>query len=159
MATAFIFMVPGGRDEGKVWCSVARAIRLALPLAALASCSSSETIDQQSKLAASTAQSAVLVTDAWIAGAAPSPYAKAALQSFAETLGECDRQVRSVSSPDAAQPTDLTAGMRRLSEAAGRAGTAVSADERAQAGQARQDLQAAQSRLGEAYAAYFAPQR
>ncbi|TIU94300.1 MAG: hypothetical protein E5W04_32835, partial [Mesorhizobium sp.] len=61
----------------------------------LASCSSSETVEQQSKRAASTAQAAVLVTDAWLSGAAPSHYASFALQSFAETLADAGRQVES----------------------------------------------------------------
>ncbi|MEI9405347.1 hypothetical protein [Mesorhizobium argentiipisi] len=125
----------------------------------LASCSSSETVDQQSKLAASTAQAAVLVSDAWTSGAAPSHYASSALQSFAETLADAGRQVESAAASDPAKRDALAAAASRLSNAAKRAKDAVHAEQHAQVGQAQQELRAAQGDLATAYRNYFAPQR
>ncbi|RWM24636.1 hypothetical protein [Mesorhizobium sp.] len=125
----------------------------------LASCSSSETVEQQSKLAASTAEAAVLVTDAWLSGAAPSHYASAALQSFAGTLGDAGRQVESASSSDPAKRDALKSSLSQLSNAASRAESAVKAEQRAQAAQAVQELRAGQADLATAYRQYFAPRR
>ncbi|TPJ74684.1 hypothetical protein [Mesorhizobium sp. B2-7-1] len=132
-----------------------------LPLLALAlaSCSSSETVDQQSKLAASTAQAAVLVSDVWLSGAAPSRYASSALRSFAETLAVAGRQVESASPSDHAKRDALAAAISRLSNAAERAKSAVEAEQHAQAGQAQQELRAAQGDLATAYRNYFSPER
>ncbi|TIR86248.1 MAG: hypothetical protein E5X19_26590 [Mesorhizobium sp.] len=121
----------------------------------LASCSSSETVEQQSKRAASTAQAAVLVTDAWLSGAAPSHYASSALQSFAETLADAGRQVESASPSDPATRDTLKAAISRLSTAA----SGVEAGQQAQASRARNELRAAQADLATAYRGYFAPQR
>ncbi|CDX21515.1 conserved exported hypothetical protein [Mesorhizobium sp. ORS 3324] len=126
---------------------------------ALASCSSSETVEQQSKLAASTAQAAALVTDAWLSGAAPSHYASAALQSFAGTLDEAGRQVGSASTSDNAKRDALKAAVGRLLNVTSRAGIAVKAKQQPQASQARQDFRAAQADLATAYRQYFSPQR
>ncbi|PBC03784.1 hypothetical protein CK220_14670 [Mesorhizobium sp. WSM3860] len=125
----------------------------------LASCSSSETIEQQSKLAASTAEAAVRVTDAWLSGAAPSHYASSALRSFAETLAGSGRQVESASPSDPAKRDKLKAAVSRLSTAASGAETAVEAEQQAQASRARNELRAAQVDLATAYRDYFAPQR
>ncbi|TPI36897.1 hypothetical protein FJW07_20165 [Mesorhizobium sp. B3-1-9] len=141
--------------------TVARPSRAFLPLLALAlaSCSSSETVDQQSKLAASTAQAAVLVSDAWLSGAAPSHYASSALQSFAETLADAGRQVESASPSDRGKQDALAAAVSRLSNAARRAKDAVEAGQDAQVGQAQQELRAAQGDLATAYRNYFSPKR
>ncbi|TPI32710.1 hypothetical protein FJ414_21880 [Mesorhizobium sp. B3-1-6] len=141
--------------------TVARPSRAFLPLLALAlaSCSSSETVDQQSKLAASTAQAAVLVSDAWLSGAAPSHYASSALQSFAETLADAGRQVESASPSDRGKRDALAAAVSRLSNAARRAKDAVEAGQDAQVGQAQQELRAAQGDLATAYRNYFSPKR
>ncbi|MBZ9761219.1 hypothetical protein LB553_10060 [Mesorhizobium sp. CA8] len=125
----------------------------------LASCSSSETVDQQSKLAASTAQAAVLVSDAWLSGAAPAHYASAALQSFAGTLDEAGQQVESASPSDRTKRDALAAAVSRLSNAAKRAKDAVEAEQHAQVGQAQQELRVAQRDLATAYRNYFLPQR
>ncbi|WP_143749093.1 hypothetical protein [Mesorhizobium sp. WSM3868] len=125
----------------------------------LASCSSSETVEQQSKRAASIAQAAVLVTDAWLSGAAPSHYASSALQSFAGTLADAGRQVESASPSDPAKRDTLKAAVSRLSTAASGVESAVEAEQRAQASQARNELRAAQADLATAYRGYFAPQR
>lgn len=126
---------------------------------ALAACSSSETVEQQSKLAASTAQAAVLVSDAWLLDAAPSHYTSSALQSFAETLADAGRQVESASPSDRAKRDALAAALSRLSNAAKRTKDAVEAEQHAQVGQARQDLRAAQADLAAAYRRYFAQQQ
>ncbi|TPI85439.1 hypothetical protein [Mesorhizobium sp. B2-8-9] len=140
--------------------TVARPSRAFLPLLALAlaSCSSSETIDQQSKRAASTAQAAVLLSDAWLSGAAPSHYASSALQTFAETLADAGRQVESASPSDRGKRDSLAAAVTRLSNAARRAKDAVEAEQDAQVGQAQQELRAAQGDLAAAYRQYFAQQ-
>ncbi|CDX45015.1 conserved exported hypothetical protein [Mesorhizobium plurifarium] len=141
--------------------AVAWPSRAFLPLLALAlaSCSSSETVDQQSKLAASTAQAAVLVSDAWLSGAAPSHYASSALQSFAETLADAGRQVESAPLSDKAKRDALAETVNRLSNAAKRAKDAVEAEQHAQAGQALQELRAAQGDLANGYRQYFSPDR
>lgn len=141
--------------------SVAWRSRLFLQVLALAlaSCSSSETVEQQSKLAASTGKAAVLVTDAWLSDAAPSHYASAALQSFAKTIADAGRRVKSASPSNPANRDRLKAAVSRLSNAARRAKSAVEAAEHAQASQARDELSAAQADLATAYRDYFAPQR
>ncbi|RWL81263.1 MAG: hypothetical protein EOR67_13280 [Mesorhizobium sp.] len=141
--------------------TVAPPSRAFLPLLALAlaSCSSSETVDEQSKLAASTAQSVALVSDAWLAGAAPSRYASSALQSFAETLDDAGRQVQSASPSDRAKRDALAEALSRLSNAAKRAKDAVEAGQHAEAGEAQQELRAAQGDLAAAYRQYFSPDR
>ncbi|MBZ9841510.1 hypothetical protein [Mesorhizobium sp. CA5] len=126
---------------------------------ALASCSSSETVEQQSKLAASTGEAAVLVINAWLSGAAPPHYASAALQSFAGTLGDADRQVQSAPSSDIAKRDALKSAVGRLTIAAAAAERAVKAEQQIQARQARQDLRAAQADLAAAYRQYFAQQQ
>jgi hypothetical protein len=141
--------------------TVARPSRAFLPLLALAvaSCSSSETVDEQSKLAASAAQAAVLVSDAWLSGAAPSGYASSALQSFAETLADTGRQVQSAFPSDQAKRDALAAALGRLSNAAIRIKDAVETEQPVKAGQARQELRAAQGDLATAYRQYFSPGR
>lgn len=141
--------------------TIARPSRVFLPLLALAlaSCSSTETVDQQSKLAASTAQAAVLVCDAWLSGAAPSHYASSALQSFAETLADAGRQVQSASPSDRAKRDALAEALSRLSNAAKRTKDAVEAEQHARADQAQQELRAAQGDLATAYRNYFSPER
>jgi hypothetical protein len=157
----FIIVISSNCDEGKMLRTVARPSRAFLPLLmlALASCSSSETVDQQSKLAASTAQAAALVSDAWLSGAAPSRYASSALQSFTETLADAGRQLESASVSDPAKRDPLAAAASRLSNAAKRAKDAVEAEQHAQAGQALQELRAAQGDLATAYRQYFSPDR
>lgn len=141
--------------------TVAPPSRAFLPLLALAlaSCSSSETVDEQSKLAASTAQAAVLVSDAWLSGAAPSRYASSALQSFAETLADASRQVGSAATGEPTKRDTLAAAVSRLSNAARRAEGAVDAEQHAQAGEAQKELRAAQDDLAAAYRQYFSPDR
>ncbi|RUW99241.1 hypothetical protein EOA27_35765 [Mesorhizobium sp. M2A.F.Ca.ET.037.01.1.1] len=157
----FIIVISSDCNEWKMLRTVARPCRASLPLLALAlaSCSSSETVDQQSKLAASTVQSAVMVSDAWLAGAAPSRYASSALQSFAETLADAGRQVQSASPSDQAKRDALAEALSRLSNAARRAKDAVEAGQHAEASQAQQELRAAQGDLAAAYRQYFSPGR
>lgn len=140
---------------------VARPSWAFLPLLGLAllSCSSSETVDRQSKLAASTAQAAVLMTDAWLSGAAPSPYAFSALQSFAETLADATRSVQSAPVHDPLKRDALAVAVSRLSNAANRAKGAVEAKQPTQVGQAERELRAAQGDLAAAYRQYVSPHR
>ncbi|TIR26291.1 MAG: hypothetical protein E5X34_05430 [Mesorhizobium sp.] len=157
----FILVISSDCNEWKMLRTVARPCRAFLPLLALAvaSCSSSETVDQQSKLAASTAQAAVLVSDAWLSGAAPSRYASSALQSFAETLADASRQVGSAATGEPTKRDTLAAAVSRLSNAAKRAKDAVEAGQHAGASQAQQELRAAQGDLAAAYRQYFSPGR
>ncbi|WP_292328668.1 hypothetical protein, partial [Mesorhizobium sp.] len=101
----------------------------------------------------------VLVSDAWLAGAAPSRYASSALQSFAETLDDAGRQVQSASPSDRAKRDALAEVLSRLSNAARRAKDAVEAGQYAGASQAQQELRAAQGDLAAAYRQYFSPGR
>ncbi|AZO18813.1 hypothetical protein EJ069_31740 [Mesorhizobium sp. M2A.F.Ca.ET.043.05.1.1] len=101
----------------------------------------------------------MLVSDAWLAGAAPSPYASSALQSFAETLDDAGRQVQSASPSDQAKRDALAEAFSRLSNAARRAKDAVEAGQHAGAGEAQQELRAAQGDLAAAYRQYFSPGR
>jgi len=154
-------MISSNCNERKMVGSAIRLTRAFLPLLllALTSCSSSETAEQQIKLASSTAQAAVMVTDAWLSGAAPPRYASSALQSFTETLADAGRQVQSVSPSDPARREAVSTALGRLSSAAKRAQTAVEAEQHAQAGQAQRELRTAQSDLATAYRQYFSPDR
>ncbi|TIQ37055.1 MAG: hypothetical protein E5X48_06660 [Mesorhizobium sp.] len=139
--------------------SIVRRTRLFLLVLALAlaSCSSSESVEEQSKLAGSTAQAAVLVSEAWLSGAAPSHYASAALQSFAETFEVAALQVETSPSSDPAKRQALREAFIRLSIAARRAERAVETEQQAQASQARHEILAARADLAAAYRDYFAP--
>lgn len=161
MGAALSLVISSDCKEGKMLPTVAPPSRAFLPLLALAlaSCSSSETVDEQSKLAASTAQAAVLVSDAWLSGAAPSRYASSALQSFAETLADASRQVGSAATGEPTKRDTLAAAVSRLSNAAKRAKDAVEAGQHAEAGEAQQELRAAQGDLAAAYRQYFSPDR
>ncbi|AEH90905.1 MULTISPECIES: hypothetical protein [Mesorhizobium] len=161
MVAGFIFMISSDCNEGKMVGPVIRLSRACLPLLllALTSCSSSDTAEQQTELASSTAQAAAMVTDAWLSGAAPSCYASSALLSFAETLADAARQVQSASPSDPAKRDALSTAFSRLSNAANRAASAVKTEHHAQADQAQQELRAAQGDLAKAYSEYFAPQR
>ncbi|WP_131802938.1 hypothetical protein [Mesorhizobium sp. ORS 3428] len=138
-----------------VWRSLPVLHVLAL---VLASCSSSETVEQ-SRRGASTAESAKLVTDVWLSGAAPSHYASAGLQLFGRTLVDARRRVESSSSSEIAKRDTMGTAVSRLFNAASRAESAFQAGQPVQANQARQELRAAQADLATAYRDYFTPQR
>ncbi|RWC26388.1 hypothetical protein [Mesorhizobium sp.] len=159
-AAAFIFMISGNCNDGKVLGAVIRLGRAFLPLLAVAltSCSSSETVEKQTKLAGSTAQAAVMVADAWLSDAAPSRYASSALQSFAEILADADQQLQSATPSDPARRDAVSRAVGRLSNAANQAASAVRTKQHAQASQAQQELRAAQADLVKAYSEYFGPQ-
>ncbi|WP_246093957.1 MULTISPECIES: hypothetical protein [Mesorhizobium] len=129
---------------------------LLLTLLALAACSSSEPIEQQSKIAASASQTAAMVVDAWAAGAAPSDYASAALQSTAEILAEARRQLQSDNSDQPGERRGVVTAIGQLSAAARRAQAGVEAGNPRQVGQALQDLRTATAELA-AYTKYVAP--
>jgi hypothetical protein len=114
----------------------------AVLLAGLAACSSSEAQDKQVQNAKSTANSAIMVIDSWTAGAAPSHYAGATLRSLTETLADYDRQLQSANVSDASKRL-----ARQLAAAGERAEDAVTTGNRAQAGQARQDLRTAIAKI------------
>ncbi|RWK09904.1 hypothetical protein [Mesorhizobium sp.] len=130
---------------------------LLLSILAFTACSSSEPVEQQSKIAASASQTAAMVLDAWTAAAAPSSYASATLQSTAETLAEAARQIQSHNSPESPNRRAVMTAIGRLSTAAKLAQVGVKADDPRQVSQARQDLRAAANDLAVAYARYFAP--
>lgn len=129
---------------------------LLLTLLALAACSSSEPIEQQSKIAASASQTAAMVVNAWAAGAAPSNYASAALQSTAEILAEASRQIQSDNSLQPAERRVVVMAIGQLSAAARRAHAGVEAGNPRQVSQALQDLRTAAADL-DAYAKYGTP--
>ncbi|RUW27479.1 hypothetical protein EN858_00705 [Mesorhizobium sp. M4B.F.Ca.ET.215.01.1.1] len=124
---------------------------------ALAACSSSGPVEQESKIAASASQTAVMVMDAWAAGAAPSNYASATLQSTAEALVEVGRQIESDNPPESPKRREVVTAVGQLSAAAKDAQAGVEAGNLRQVSQARQELRAATANLAAAYAKYFAP--
>lgn len=130
---------------------------LVMTAVALAACTSSDPVQQQSRTVASAAQTAALVTDAWMAGAAPARYTAATLQSLAETVTEADRQLRSDASPEPGRRSEVSAAMTRLSTAMKDAEAAVKTGSRPQADKARQDLNGAMADLTVAAARYDQP--
>jgi hypothetical protein len=126
-------------------------------MVALAACSSSERVAQQSKIAASASQTAAMVLDAWAAGDAPSFYASATLQSTAETLAAAGRQMQSDNSPQSSEARGIMTVIGRLSAAARRAQAGVEAGNPRQVSQARQDLGTAAKDLAALNARYVAP--
>ncbi|WP_095091514.1 hypothetical protein [Mesorhizobium sophorae] len=141
------------KNEGYQLC---RSFVLATMLA-LAACSSSEPIEQQSKIAASASQTAAMVVDAWAAGAVPSHYASATLQSTAETLANASRQMQSEDSPESPERHDVITAMGRLSAAATHAQVGVVAGNPRQVSHALQELRTAASDLAAAHARYSPP--
>jgi hypothetical protein len=139
----------GGRRLHRFW--------LPLGLFALASCSSTNHIEQQSKTVASAAQTATMVVDAWAAGYAPSTYASATLRSMAEAIADTGRQVQSDNSPEFAERRAVMTAIERLSAAARRGQAGVEAGNPPQVSQARQELRTAAADLAAAHAKYFTP--
>lgn len=123
----------------------------------LTACSPSDQIEQQSKTAASAAQTASLVLGAWAAGAAPSTYTSRTLQSVGKALVDAGAQIQSIKSPEPSEQAGLTAVVGQLSAAVTRAATAVQDGNRSEAEQVQQDIQAATAALNASYAKYFAP--
>ncbi|MER8464821.1 hypothetical protein [Mesorhizobium sp. M1396] len=130
---------------------------LLLFMLALAACSSSDHVAQQSKIAASASRTAAMVLDAWAAGAAPSDYASATLQSSAETLAEAGRQMQADNSPPSSESRGVMAAIGQLSAAARRAQAGVEAGNPRQVSQARQELATAATDLAAFYARSVAP--
>ncbi|MER9232983.1 hypothetical protein NKI56_12935 [Mesorhizobium sp. M0622] len=128
-----------------------------LTMFVLTACSPSDQIEQQSKTAASAAQTASLVLDAWASGAAPSKYTSRTLQSVGKTLADAGAQIQSAKSPEASEQAGLTAAVGQLSTAVTRAATAVQDGNRPGVEQAQQDLRAATAALNASQSKYFAP--
>lgn len=128
-----------------------RRLFLAFATLALAACSSSSAVEQQSKIAMSAAQTATLILDGWAAGAAPSHYATAALQSSVEMLAEAARQIQSDNAPDAPERRGVITAIGRLSAAATRARAGIEAGNPRHVSQARQDLRTAATDLAAVY--------
>jgi hypothetical protein len=138
---------------------VRRLHRFYLPLAmlALAACSSSDPVEQQSKTASSAGQTAAMILTSWVAGAAPSDYASATLRSTAETLAAAGRQIQSDNSPESPERRGVMTAIGRLSAAVRRAQAGVEAGNPRQVSQARQELRTAATDLAAAIAKYVAP--
>jgi hypothetical protein len=136
-----------------------RRHRFYLPLAALAlaSCSSADPVEQQSKTTVSAAQTAVMIVDAWLAGTIPLNYASATLQSLAGTLADANRQMQSGNSPESAERRRVTTAISRLSAVTRRAEAGVEAGSRPKVSQAQLDIRSAMVDLAAAYARYLAP--
>ncbi|MER9405304.1 hypothetical protein NKI36_14775 [Mesorhizobium caraganae] len=127
-----------------------------LLLAGLAGCSSSDRIAQQSRTAASAAQSVSMVLDAWVEGAAPSAYAAATLHSVGKTLADVEAQIRSAEIAETEQ-AGLTAAVKNLSLAVAHAEAGLRVNNRIEVQNAQQDLQAATRSFAAAYASAFEP--
>ncbi|WP_192243087.1 hypothetical protein [Mesorhizobium silamurunense] len=130
---------------------------LVLTMVALTACSSSSRIEQQSKIARSAAQTAAMVVDAWIAGAVPSNYASATLQSAADTLADAERQIESGYSSETPERRGVITAIGRLSAAARRAQARIKAGSPPQVSQAVQELRTAATEFAAAYDRYSAP--
>lgn len=130
---------------------------LVLFLGASAGCSSSDQVEQQSRTAASSAQTVSMTLEAWMAGAAPSAYTAGTLRSISRTLADAEAQIRSAGTAEPAEQAALTAAVRDLSGAVARAQAGLQAGNRTEVQNAQQDLRLASRSLSTAYARYFAP--
>lgn len=130
-------------DRGLWLCRIC----LLLSLLGLAACSSSQPIEKQSKIAASASQTATMVVDAWAAGAAPSDYASATLQSTDEILAAVGRQIQSDNS---LQARGVITAIGQLSAATRQAQAGVEAGNPRRVSQALQDLRMATADLAAA---------
>ncbi|MBZ9702745.1 MULTISPECIES: hypothetical protein [unclassified Mesorhizobium] len=130
---------------------------LLLLMAMSTACSSSDQIEQQSRTAASTAQTVSMTLDAWAAGAAPSKYASGTLQSAGTTLADIDAKIRSATTAEPAEQAALAEAVKDLSIAVNRAQAGVQADRRPQVQEAQEDIRTATRSLAAAYFRYFAP--
>ncbi|MER8685524.1 hypothetical protein NKJ36_02715 [Mesorhizobium sp. M0142] len=128
-----------------------------LIISVLTACTPSDQVEQQSKIAASATQTASLVLEAWIAGAAPSKYTSRTLQSVGKALADAGAQIQSAKSPEPSEQAGLTTAVGQLSAAVTRAATAVQNGNRSDVEHAQQDLRAAAADLSASYARYFAP--
>lgn len=124
---------------------------------AVTACSSSDSTDQQTKIAASASQTIVLVLDSWATGAVPSHYASATLQSTADMLAEASQQMQSGSSPETPERRGVITAVGRLSAAARRAQAGVVAGNPRQVRGALQELETAATDLAAARARDVAP--
>lgn len=132
-------------------------LSLLLLLGLLTACSSSDQIEQQSRTAASAAQTVSMALDAWVAGAAPFRYTADTLQSAGKTLADAEAQIRSTGTAEPAEQAALVVAVKDLSAAVARAEAGLQVGNRTELQNARQDLQAATRSLAAAYAKYFAP--
>ncbi|MBZ9754483.1 hypothetical protein LB524_04230 [Mesorhizobium sp. ESP6-5] len=132
-------------------------MRVLLLTGVLAGCSSSDQIEQQSKTAASAAQTVSVMLDAWMDGAAPFAYTAGTLRSTGKTLADAEAQIRSVGTAEPAEQSALAAAVKDLSAAVARADAGLQADNRAAVQNAKQDLRRGSRTLATAYARYFAP--
>ncbi|MGX9146331.1 hypothetical protein [Mesorhizobium sp. 128a] len=130
---------------------------LLLTILALSACSSSEPIEQQAKIAASASRTASLVVAIWSAGAAPSHYASATLQSTADTLAEAGRQIKSDNSPETPERRGVMAAVGQLTAGARRAQAGVAVGNPRQVSEGLEELEAAATDLAAARARYVAP--
>ncbi|RWB03096.1 MAG: hypothetical protein EOQ39_05990 [Mesorhizobium sp.] len=130
---------------------------LALLLSVSTACSSSDQIEQQSRTAASAAQTVLMALDAWAAGAAPTTYAVGTLQSIGKTLADAGEQIRSAETSEPAEQASLAKAVNDLSVAVTRAEAGLQAGDRPEVQDAQQDLRLASRSLATAYAKYFAP--
>ncbi|MBZ9891614.1 hypothetical protein LB559_27185 [Mesorhizobium sp. BR1-1-3] len=130
---------------------------LLLLLCVSAGCSSSDEIEQQSRTAASAAQTASMLLDAWMGGAAPTAYTVDTLQSIGKTLADVGAQIRSAETSEPTEQASLTKAVNDLSVAVTRAEAGLQADDRLEVQDAQQDLRLASRSLAAAYAKYFAP--
>ncbi|WP_250889217.1 hypothetical protein [Mesorhizobium sp. dw_380] len=130
---------------------------LLLLLGMSAGCSSSDPIEQQSRTAASAAQTVSMLLDAWMGGAAPFAYTAGTLQSVSKTLADAEAQIRSAGTAEPAKQAALTAAVKDMSVAVARAQAGLQAGNRAEVQNAQQDLRLASRSLSTAYSRYFAP--
>lgn len=128
-----------------------------LTLAICTACSPSDQIDQQSRTAASAAQTVAMTLDVWAAGEAPSRYTLRTLQSVGKTLADVQSQLRSAGSAEPAEQAALAAAVGRMSEAVARGEAGLQTGSRSEVRNAQDDAQAAARALAAAYARFFAP--
>ncbi|TGQ62685.1 hypothetical protein EN829_032510 [Mesorhizobium sp. M00.F.Ca.ET.186.01.1.1] len=128
-----------------------------LTLAISTACSASDQIDQQSRTAASAAQTVAMALDVWAAGEAPSAYTLRTLQSVGKTLADVQSQIRSAGSAEPAEQAALAAAVGQMSDAVVRAEAGLQAGRRSEVQGADEDVRAAARSLAAAYARYFAP--
>lgn len=143
-----------GKCQGRL-----RSLCVMLIATTLTACTSStDQVYQQSRTAASAAQTASMVLEAWLAGAAPRNYTSLTLQSVSHIWSDAEAQIRSAGSPEGSDRAELIKAIEQLSSAAARAQTGLRDRDRGKVEQAERDLRRAATTLG-AYAKSSAPQQ
>lgn len=115
----------------------------------LAACSPSQSdlVEQQSKTAASSTETALMALDAWRSQAVPSHYAEGTLKAMREKLAQAADEVQGTESLTSEQRAEMMQPMSQAAEALERAQAAIAAADHGAVERSREDARAAASSL------------